>query len=121
MIIKDEKGFTLIEILIAITILTVGLLAVASMQGTALRGDSFAYKRTEASTWAQDKLESLMADPFIGASEGNENSPDGKYTIEWKIEPVAGVTNASTITINVKQNGKQVIRPLATKRSNLFS
>lgn len=120
MIIKNEKGLTLIEILIAVTILSVGLLAVASMQGTALRGDSFAYIRTEASTLAQDKLESLMADPFVtGSSNGTD--PHGRYSIDWKIDPVPGVTNACTITITVKHNGRQIIKPLVTKRSLLFS
>jgi type IV pilus modification protein PilV len=118
MTIDNEKGFTLIELLIAITILTVGLLAVASMQATSLRGDSFAYKKTEASTWAQDKLESLMADPFVGSTVGNENREN--YNIEWKIEPIPGVAHASSITIDVKQNGQKVIKSLVTKRSEMF-
>lgn len=118
MVIKNEKGFTLIEILIAITILSVGLLAVASMQANSLRGDNFAYQKTEASTWAQDKLESLMADPFVGAAADNENR--GNYVIEWKIEPIPGVANASSITVDVKRNGKKVIKSLVTKRSEMF-
>lgn len=56
----NDKGFTLIEILIAITILSIGLLAVASMQISAIRGNSFANDLTEGTTLASEKLESII-------------------------------------------------------------
>lgn len=120
MLMKNEKGLTLIEVLVTITIISIGLLAVASMQGTALRNDNLAYRKTEASTLAQDKLEEIMALQFdIGPSNGTD--PHGAYTIEWDIAPIAGVANACTITITVKHNGREIIKPLVTKRSQLFS
>jgi len=39
---KREKGFTLLEVIVAISILSFGLLAIASMQISAMRGNSFA-------------------------------------------------------------------------------
>ena len=35
---KSDEGFTLLEVIMAVSILTVGLLAVASLQVTAMRG-----------------------------------------------------------------------------------
>jgi prepilin-type N-terminal cleavage/methylation domain-containing protein len=59
-----DKGFTLLEILIAIAILSFGLLAVATMQTTAIKGNSQAIGITEGVTLAQDKAEELMGQAY---------------------------------------------------------
>ncbi|RLG27950.1 hypothetical protein DRO03_10980 [Methanosarcinales archaeon] len=63
----DEKGFTLIEILIAIAIFAFGILAVAAMQIRAIQGNSFAGGMTGASSVAQNKMEELITLPFNDA------------------------------------------------------
>ena len=55
-----EEGFTLIEILIAITVLAFGLMAVASMQVTAIRTNSIASGMSQGLTLVQAKTEELM-------------------------------------------------------------
>ena len=60
----NEKGFTLLEVIVAISILTIGLLAVASMQVSAIRGNASAYGITEATSWASDQVEKLMVLPY---------------------------------------------------------
>ncbi len=47
---RDDRGFTLLEVIVAIAILTFGLLAVASMQIGAIQGNSFAGRVTEGTT-----------------------------------------------------------------------
>ena len=61
---KNEGGFTLIEVIIAISILSFGLLAVATMQVSAIRGNSVAEWDTEATTWAGDQMENLTCLAF---------------------------------------------------------
>jgi type IV pilus assembly protein PilV len=39
---KTENGFTILEVLIAVSVLAIGILAVASMQISAIRGNAFA-------------------------------------------------------------------------------
>jgi type IV pilus assembly protein PilV len=114
---NEESGFTLLEVIIAISILTIGMLAVASMQAAALRGDSFAYSRTEASTWAQDKMEELMADPYTTA--GGDTEPHGNFDVIWNITPHPDVANVSTITVTVEYYGDEIVR-LTANRSQLF-
>jgi type IV pilus modification protein PilV len=54
---RRKEGFSLIEVLVALTILAVGLLALAVLQVTAIKGNAIASKWTIATEQAQDKLE----------------------------------------------------------------
>ena len=69
------KGFTLIEVLIGLTILAVGLLALAGLHITSIRGNSFSNNLTQATYSAQDGLEFLKNLPLDHTSltEGNHN------------------------------------------------
>lgn len=56
---KKEIGFSLIEVLVGLTILAVGLLAVGSLLVTSIRGNSFSNNLMQATYVAQDGLEFL--------------------------------------------------------------
>lgn len=56
---KFQVGFTLLEVLISLIILSVGLLAVAGMHITSIRGNSFSHHLTQAVVLAESKLEDL--------------------------------------------------------------
>jgi len=81
---NKQTGFTLIEILIAITIFAIGMLAVALMQSSAIKGNYSSSSMTEAVTLAQDRLELLMArectdvliDPDLIDTNGNGTNQD---------------------------------------------
>jgi len=60
----NDQGFTLLELLIAIAILSIGLLAVASMQATAIKANTIADVNTMATTVAQQVMEDLMSTPI---------------------------------------------------------
>lgn len=78
-----ERGFTLIEIIVAISLFSIGLLAVASMQVSAIRGNNLAGGVTEATSWVSDLMEKLMILPYDHAnlvdtdSDGTNQDPDG--------------------------------------------
>jgi type IV pilus assembly protein PilV len=57
---RKQEGYTLIEILIAIAILAFGLMAVATMQVTAIRTNAGASGMSQGLTLAQAKMEELM-------------------------------------------------------------
>ena len=103
--VSKKDGFSLIEVLIALTILAIGLLAIASLQVTSVRGNFFSNNLMQATYVAQDRLEYLKSlrfdDPLL--STGNHPDPptqqisgvdfnrayrvgaDGnlKYTVSW--------------------------------------
>jgi len=55
------KGFTLIEVLVAIVIFTAGMLALWGMQMTANRANSFSNKLNEAVSCANEKINELRS------------------------------------------------------------
>jgi type IV pilus assembly protein PilV len=52
----QEKGFSLVELLVAITILAFGILGLIGMQVAAITGNSSANQMTVATTLAQDQI-----------------------------------------------------------------
>ncbi|UCG13136.1 MAG: prepilin-type N-terminal cleavage/methylation domain-containing protein [Deltaproteobacteria bacterium] len=70
-----ENGFTLLEILVAISIFAIGLLAVASMQLSSIRVNAFAGDLTQATTVAQTKLEELVAIPYNDPADDTQIHP----------------------------------------------
>jgi len=70
---NNNRGFTLIEIMIAMVIFVVGMLSVAAMQTSATKGNNTANRSTRAFTWCSDRMEVLMGlpynDPSLAAGE----------------------------------------------------
>ena len=97
------RGFTLIEVLIAMLILAVGLLALASMQLRSIRMNASARMQTEATAIAVDWLERLIAlpfdDPLLDASDRHQVTHE-PYRIVWEVS--AGPIGMATKTINLE-------------------
>lgn len=56
---KNQKGFTLLEVLVAIVILSIGLLGAAAMQTTAILGNTSAINRTHALGLAEEMVDRI--------------------------------------------------------------
>jgi len=61
---KRQNGFTFIEILVSIVILAVGLLSIAGLVTTVIKGNVSSKKTTTAIALAQTKIEELKNKPF---------------------------------------------------------
>ena len=61
-----DNGFTLIEVLIAIVILSVGLLGMASLTVGIIKGNKFSNNLSTATTLAQDKMEDIRRLGYSG-------------------------------------------------------
>lgn len=107
---KPEKGYTLIEVLMAISILAVGMLAIASLQTSGIRVNATAQHITTRTTWAQDRIEKLMAlpnsDPLLAVA-GNPQpvTTSDNYTISWVVAANPSVANTIRITVTVTGHG----------------
>ena len=78
-----EDGYTLVEVLIAITVLAFGLMAVATMQVTAIKTNAIASGMSQGLTLAQAKVEELMNLPYSALDDtdldgtGEDANDDG--------------------------------------------
>jgi prepilin-type N-terminal cleavage/methylation domain-containing protein len=61
---RAARGFTLLEVMIVIVILTFGFVALAAMQIQALRGSDRGRHATNAAAIAENKMEQLQQDPW---------------------------------------------------------
>ncbi len=86
----NRNGFTLLELLVAVSIIAVGLLAAASMQGVAVNSNSVANRVSVASSLAQQVAEDLLS----SGSTGTILNTNGTYN--YMLDPV-NHTNSITI------------------------
>ena len=77
---KNQRGFTLVELLIALFIFAVGILGVATMQTTSIQGNSKGRRISEASNLAADRIEMFMSldydNPILDDDDGDGTDQD---------------------------------------------
>lgn len=64
MLSKNNNGFTIIELLVAVTILAIGLLALAGLQVTSIKGNNHANTISQATALAQEQVELIRNMPY---------------------------------------------------------
>ena len=77
----NNKGFSLMEVLIGLIFLAVGLLAMATLQVSSVRGNFFSHYLTQASYVAQDRLEFLNSLPLDSAQLQPGDHGDGTVNV----------------------------------------
>lgn len=121
---RRQRGFSMIEVLIAVLILAIGLLGMAHMQASGMRSTHGAYLRTQATFLAGDILDSMRANvtparagsydvAFGGAGTGG--TVEGDDLIAWKAALAAALpagdgqitTTGSDVTVEVSWTGLQ--------------
>lgn len=135
----NNKGFTLIEVMIAITIFAVGLLAIAGLQANAIRHNSQSTLRTSGAALAQGVMEQVLSlegddlrfanagtniaiiDPNNIDNDGNTATLSlpgaGAYTATWAVTVSDPVTLISRIVVNVQDNTGRITSLTAFKRT----
>jgi len=78
-------GFTLIEVMIVIAILTFGLLALAGMQLHAIHGSDRGRHASNATAIAETKMEQLQQDPWasVAVTAGFVADPTEQNTVQF--------------------------------------
>lgn len=141
---KRNNGFSLIEMMIALAILTFGLLAISPLMYTAVRSISLARSQTTAGIVAQDMLE-ILGETYRGnpSSEDlmfgghgpvhiqvvnpNDESILNRYNIHWTVSQVpdprpGGILNARMVRVTVtpiRSDGEENSRPGFNKIFNI--
>lgn len=124
---RDSNGFTLVEVLVAIVIFSLGVLGLVRLQATALKMSTDARQRAEA-TFLVDQLlaRMLIADPATAASFAHKPSgtttcaPTGARSTnplvtEWLTQVTAAFPRVSVDEQQVIVNGSEVTVRLCWK------
>lgn len=77
-----EKGFSLVEVIVAMSIFAIGLLAVAAMQLSSVTGNFSARNASESVSLAQEKVNELFFRPYNHADLVADLDGDGNFEIE---------------------------------------
>jgi prepilin-type N-terminal cleavage/methylation domain-containing protein len=116
-----RSGFTLVEVMIAVCILSIGILGVCSMQISGLTGNAAARQYTDYATLAMEEMEMLMAMPYSslpadGGTTGQAGLfattdstadlviPGGDYDVYVNVAPNALMNNTTTVAVTVIWN-----------------
>jgi prepilin-type N-terminal cleavage/methylation domain-containing protein len=119
-----QSGLTLVEVVVAMAILGFSILAIATVQRTAINVNSRAFDLAEASNIAQSVLEDLLAKDYNHddlnedenphnlaegvAPPGYDEMPQG-YRVEWCVnEDIAGTNSldhAKMVVLRVSYTG----------------
>ena len=123
---EGQSGLSLIEVMMALTIFTIGILAVAGMQGVSMKTIGKAHWNTRQSVCAASQIESILTKAYdhptlVDTDNGYEPGvPDhgpyamdgGPATIEWEIQDDFPVHGTKRITVTVRPiNGSGSMAP----------
>ena len=115
---KSEKGFTLVEVIMAMVILTVGIGIISSIISNVSRKNFLSHNHTQAVIMAQNKIEELINDGYespnlLQGQYENYNNPvsasgdsAGVFYQFWKIDDVQPISRSKQITSWVQWEDK---------------
>jgi type IV pilus assembly protein PilV len=113
-----NAGFTLVESVLTLAIMSVGLLALAGLQITALRGNAFSRNMTTAVSIAEQSLEQLKNTPYTDiAAEAATQVTASHLQFTRQITVTTGPlpdTKSVNVLVSWQDQGQTHTLPLAT-------
>jgi len=109
----NSSGYSLLEVLLAVAILTVGMLATTSLALGIINGNSVSKEVTTASNLAQDKIESLREAGYKGLPSADTTVIEDYGTIQFTVDGesvnYSGYKRTTTTQINSPMAGMKTV------------
>ena len=112
---RSRAGFTLVEVLLALTIFATGMLALALCVPLATKRVMRSGGQTRSSSLAAETAEELLTVPYSdgiltpGVHTDAANPHDGIYFVRWLVEDDAPLTNCKRITVMVARSSATAV------------
>jgi len=115
-VLKKEKGFTLVEVTIALAILAIGILSLYTMQTRAIYGNSIANSFSNLTISNTDQIEQLYAAPYDSPNltQGSHSSVQGGMSVEWDVLDDNPINGCKLVTVKVNGTFGGTTRQMAT-------
>ena len=116
----NQQGFSLIELLVALTLLSIGIFSVISMQVTAIKSNSIANRQSVATALAQETMDDILSwdisDSRVNATTANAvyflNEPNnananitisgaGTFSATYSTTINTPVTGTTQVVVNI--------------------
>lgn len=103
---KFQSGFTLLEVMVAIVILTIGLLGTAGLTTGVVKGNHYSKNVTSATAAGQTKLEAVKSGGYTNATTANFPNDTVKmggtsFTRTIAITNSSPAANMKTVSVTV--------------------
>jgi len=116
---RNDHGFSLVETLVASSILATALLSLAQLLVLASSASDAAARMTHATLLAAEKVEDLRASSSIALEGSGVDSPVAGFTREWSISGLASdPEHVVVIEIVVRTRGSAT-RMVALRTTNI--
>lgn len=105
-----QRGLTLLEVLVAMVVVAIGLVAILQALGACLQAEIRAQERQTASMLAAEKLSEILKEPSIAvgreSGEFGEDFPEHDWEAEISETEVPGL-DLVTVTVRYRVGRKQ--------------
>ena len=104
---RTDGGFSLLEVLFALTFLAVGIMAVATMIPAGTRGVSQSRILTSGLMVATVKMEELKSTPFLSLTAGTYSDTTSVFTRTWTVQDSIPMAGCKKITVRSEWTNSQ--------------
>ena len=112
-LLRDQRGVTLLEVLISIVVLSVGLLGYAGLQTVSMKNNTSAFQRSQATMLTYDIVDRMRANKPNLASYSVAMGSIGSYAdvISWKNEVAAALPDGdASVAVDLAGNATITIQ-----------
>jgi len=93
---RSSKGFSLLEVMVALLVLSIGLLGLAGLQTFSLKFNHQSYERTQATLLIYDIMDRIIANPLAARAGNFDNVPAGSGSGSYPSPASCQTTGCST-------------------------
>lgn len=97
-----QRGFTVVEVLVAMLVLSIGVLGMTLTAALATRMVAEGHRYSAAAAIAHERMEILRSQSCAAMTSG---STSGTYGVAWTVDAVADAVPARELTVSVTSPG----------------